>query len=334
LVIGDFLRGVSSATSEPVRRRAAIGILVAVILFLGFLAYETWRLSRSNEWLEIVHTVKVPFGWLVLSLVTAALAVMADRSEKRHAVAVATAGATAAGTDMSGTRVVASQPWRGAALAGLAVVAFSLALISSSQLGHLRSENAFVLRKKENVAWCAQRQCQPDEQKPASCSGAAPCLETIEPCVASLWAPANASTEEQVPVDLSISCPRAKPQQMPNAKAAYGAKAAAVTSFENAKTENANERVWRWFVTFPKGEQPVDVHLSFAGDDIAVPLVRIQVSQPTTLAGLQESTTAIGGLLTALVGVLGTLGALLKGLRARSATVIAPDAETAGAPPP
>ncbi len=53
-----------------------------------------------------------PVGWLLLALATAFFAVVADRSEKRHAVAVAAVGATASGTDMSAPRVVASQPAR------------------------------------------------------------------------------------------------------------------------------------------------------------------------------------------------------------------------------
>jgi len=333
-MIADIVKGIGSMTSARGRRWAAIAILVAAVLLLAFFAYEIWRLSGTNEWPEIVHVVKAPLGWLALSLLTAMFAVSADRSEKRHAVAVAAVGASAAGTDMSVPRVVASQPWRGAALAGLAVLAFSFALLSSAQLGHLRSQSKFELRKKENVVWCTQRECLPNEQKPASCTGAAPCLETIEPCTASVWSPSSASTEEQVPIDLSVYCPLAKPGQMPNATASYGAKPpVAITSFERAKTVYVNERVWRWFVTFPKGEQPIDVHLSFVGDDIAVPLVRVQVSPPTTLAGLQESTTALGGLITAVVGLLGTIGALFKGLGARSATVVVPE-ETATNPPP
>ncbi len=63
---------------------------------------------------------------------------------------------------------------------------------------------------------------------------------------------------------------------------------------------------------------------------IAAPLVRIQIYKPTTVASLQESTTAIGGLLTAIVGLFGTIGALFKGLRGRSATVVVPAAD---APP-
>jgi len=122
---------------------------------------------------------------------------------------------------------------------------------------------------------------------------------------------------------------------MPAAVAVYGGQpSSAVTSFEAAKTTYVNERVWRWFVAFPtEGEQPIDVRMSFAGDPIAAPLVRIQVYKPTTIAGLQESTTAIGGLLTALIGVFGTIGALFKGLRGRSATVVMPAADTASDPP-
>jgi hypothetical protein len=73
--------------------------------------------------------------------------------------------------------------------------------------------------------------------------------------------------------------------------------------------------------------------LIFAGDAIAAPLVRLQVYQPTTVAGLQESTTAIGGLLTAIIGLFGTVGALLKGMRGRSATVVMPVTTAPGAPP-
>jgi hypothetical protein len=121
---------------------------------------------------------------------------------------------------------------------------------------------------------------------------------------------------------------------MPTAQAKYGGPPANVTvSFEGAKTTFQNERVWRWFVQYPtEGEQPVDVRMSFAGDAIAGPLVRVQVNRPTTIAGLQESTTAIGGLLTAVVGLFGTIGALFKGLRGRSATVVMPVSDTTDAP--
>jgi hypothetical protein len=234
---------------------------------------------------------------------------------------------------MSAPRVVASQPWRGSALAGLSILAFSLSIVSSSQLGHLRSATEFELRKKENVAWCDQRECTAAEKaapaaKAPPCNGAAPCVETIGPCTASLVAPSIAATGERVPIDLSVHCPLAKPQQMPNATADYGDGKESTTvtvSFVGAKTTFQNERVWRWFVQFPQpGEQPVDVRMKFAADAIAGPLVRVQVFQPTTIAGLQESTTAIGGLLTALVGLFGTVGALFKGLRGRSATVVMP----------
>ena len=332
-MVTDIINGVNSATSTSLRRRIAIAVVVAALAFLAFLAYTAWRLSQTNDSSEIMRHLGPPVGWLLLALVTAVFAVVADRSEKRHAVAVAAVGATAAGTDMSAPRVVASQPWRGSALAGLAVLAFSLSIVSSSQLGHLRSANEFNLRKKENVAWCTQRECTPAEIA-APCNGATPCVETIEPCIATLYVPSIASTAELVPVDLSVFCPHAKPQQMPTVKATYGAQpSSAVASFENAKTIFQNERVWRWFVQFPKdGEQPVDVRMWFVGDSVAPPLVRVQVSHPTTIAGLQESTTAIGGFLTALVGLFGTVGALFKGMRGRSATVVMPPASEANVP--
>ena len=333
-MVTDIVKGLGSAMSATVRRRLAIAVLVAAVVFFAFLAYEAWRLSQTNDWSEIVRHLGPPVGWLVLALATAVFAVIADRSEKRHAMAVAAVGATAAGTDMSAPRVVASQPWRGSALAGLAVLAFSLSIVSSSQLGHLRSATDFELRKKENVAWCTQRECSPAE-KAAPCNGATPCAETIGPCTAALVAPSIAATGEQVPIDLSVYCPLAKPQQMPAAKATYGgAQPSAVTSFEGAKTTYVNERVWRWFVQFPNdGEQPVDMRMSFAGDPIAAPLVRIEVYRPTTIAGLQESTTAIGGLLTAIIGLFGTVGALFKGLRGRSATVVMPVGSSPDASP-
>ena len=332
-MVTEIVSGLSSATSTTLRRRIAVAVLVAAVVFFAFLAYEAWRLSQTNDWSEIVRHVGPPVGWLVLALVTAFFAVVADRSEKRHAVAVAAVGATASGADMSAPRVVASQPWRGSALAGLAVLAFSLSIVSSSQLGHLRSGTEFELRKKENVAWCTERECSPAE-KASPCNGAKPCAETIGPCTANLVAPSIAATGEQVPIDLSVYCPLAKPQQMPTATATYGGPPANVTiSFQAAKTTYQNERVWRWFVQFPKdGEQPVDVRMSFASDAIAGPLVRLQIYQPTTIAGLQESTTAIGGLLTAVVGLFGTIGALFKGLRGRSATVVMPATSSPDAP--
>src|SRR3981081_1487304 len=104
-MVTEIVRGLSSATSTTLRRRLAIAVLVAALVFLAFLAYKSWRLSQTNDWSEIVRHVGPPVGWLVLALVTAAFAVIADRSEKRHAVAVAAVGATAAGTDMSAPRV-------------------------------------------------------------------------------------------------------------------------------------------------------------------------------------------------------------------------------------
>jgi hypothetical protein len=327
-MVTGLIEQLNSSGSATLRRRVAIAEVVAAVVFLAFLAYTTWRLSQTNDMSEIVRHVGPPLGWLVLALATAVFAIVADRSEKRHAVAVAAVGATAAGSDMSAPRVVASQPWRGSALAGLSILAFSMSIVSVSQLGHLRAGTDFQLRKKDNVAWCTQRECTAAEQA-APCNGATPCSESVGPCEATVVAPSLAATGEQVPIDLSVYCPLAKPQQMPTATATYGGQqSAAVTSFQSAKTTYVNERVWRWFVQFPtEGEQPVDVRMSFAGDAIAAPLVRIEVYKPTTIAGLQESTTAIGGLLTALIGVFGTLGALFKGLRGRSATVVMPAGE-------
>ena len=98
--------------------------------------------------------------------------------------------------------------------------------------------------------------------------------------------------------------------------------AKAVTSFSGAKTLRPNERVWRWFVTFGSGEQPLDVRLTFLGDRVVVPLSRIIVARPTTLGSLQEQTTALGGLLGAVIGLLGTVGSLFKSWRA--STVVTP----------
>ena len=329
----DLAKGLSSVVTDTVRRRVVTAVLLAALVFLAFLGFSAWRLSQSNGWSELSEVLGPPLGWLALAIVVGVFAVFADRNEKRHAVAVATAGAGAAGTDGSAPRVVASQPWRGAALAGLAILAFSMSVVASTRLGHLRSATDFELRKKIDVAWCSQRECSDAERK-APCDGTAPCTETIESCIATLTAPSSAFTDELVPVDLDVDCPLAKPRQMPNATATYGpAGSSAVASFEQAKTNRQNERAWRWFVKLPHGEQPVDVRLSFAGDAVALPLVRIQVAQPTTLATLQESTTALGGLLTALIGLFGTIGALFKGLAARSATVVAAVAERVETPP-
>lgn len=322
-MVNDFVQRLTSDAAGGLRRTVGIVILLAALVLLAIVVWVTVRLSGTNAWSEIAHVVGPVVGWLVLALVTAFFAALAGRSERRHAVSVATAGATGS-AGSPGTTVVASQPWRGSALAGLAVLAFSMALVSSSQLGHLRSATQFALRAKENVPWCTQRECTASERA-AACSGQTPCFETIEPCEATLSAPGNAMSEEPVPIDVSVFCGHAKPRQMPNAEATYGAKSDnVVLAFASAKTISQNERVWRWFVRFNPGEQPVDVHLTFVGDTVAVPLARIAVSKPTTLAGLTESTTAIGGFLTALIGLLGTLGALLKGLRGASATVVTP----------
>ena len=175
--------------------------------------------------------------------------------------------------------------WRGAALAGLAIIAFSLALVSSAQIGHLRSITTFNLRGNGTVA----------------------------ACVAKMWSPSIAVTDDYVAIDLSIYCPNAPVNGMPAFTASYGQPdAKAVTAFVAAKTMRPNERVWRWFVTFGSGEQPLDVRLTFLGDQIAVPLDRISVARPTTLVSLTEDTTAIGGLLGAVIGVLGTIGSLSR----------------------
>ncbi|HEX3463692.1 MAG TPA: hypothetical protein VHS78_06520 [Candidatus Elarobacter sp.] len=326
----DIAKGLSSIVTDSVRRRVVIAVLLGALALLAFLVFSAWQLSRSNGWPEISEVMGPPVAWLLLSVAVGVFAVFTDRGEKKHAVAVATAAAGAAGTSPAPPRLVASTPWRGSVLAGLAVLAFSMSLVSSTRIGHLRTATDFELRKKEDVAWCSQRECT-DAERQAGCSGSTPCTETIEACAATLSAPSSALTDELVPIDLSVYCPSAKPQQMPNATATYGPQgSSAVPAFQQAKTLRQNERVWRWFVKFARGEEPVDVRLSFVGDAVAVPLVRVQVAQPTTLAALQESTTALGGLLTALIGLFGTIGALFKGLAARSATVVS----AAGEMPP
>jgi hypothetical protein len=223
--------------------------------------------------------------------------VIADASERRNALRLATARAGAVAT-AAGPMVASTHAWRGSALAGLAILAFSLALVSSAQIGHLRSITTFDLRGRDNVA----------------------------PCVAKVWSPSIAITDDYVAVDLSVYCPNAPVNGMPTVAASYGQPdAKAVTAFAAAKTMRPNERVWRWFVTFGSGEQPLDVRLTFLGDQIAVPLDRISVSKPTTLGSLTEDTTAIGGLLGAVIGVLGTIGSLFKGWRGQSPTVVTTD---------
>jgi hypothetical protein len=96
-----------------------------------------------------------------------------------------------------------------------------------------------------------------------------------------------------------------------------------------------NARTWRWFVRYPSGQQPLDIKLTFLGDTMVIPYKRINVSEPTTIAGLQQYTTAIGGLLGAIVGLFGTIGSLFKGIRGHSSTVVTtPAADAAADSPP
>jgi hypothetical protein len=298
--VTNFLQRLGSDSSSGIRRVLAIIVLVAGIAFLAFIAWVTWSVSKSNDWAEIRQVVGPIVAWALLAIATACAAVLADRGERRHAVSVAAASAAAAGTPAAGPIVVSTRAWRGSALAGLAILAFSLSLVSSTRLGHLRSTTQFDLRGKGDVATC----------------------------VAKLWAPTIAGTDDQIAIDLSVYCPKAPAQQMPTVAATYGdpsTSAKVVTSFAGAKTLRQNERIWRWFVVFASGEQPLDVRIAFLGDQAAVPLERIIVSRPTTLAGLQEYTTSIGGLLGAMIGVFGTLGSLFKGWRGQSSTVVGTD---------
>jgi hypothetical protein len=318
-----------SASSGGIRRILAIIVLIAGIAFLGFVAWITRDVSKSNDWSEIVHVVGPAVAWVLLAIATACAAVLADRSERRHAVDVAvasavasaTATAVAPGTAASGPVVVSTRAWRGSALAGLAILAFSLALVSSTRIGHLRSITDFPLRGKTGVEQCVARTCsKPDAQK---CAAASCPTVDVAPCVAQVWAPSTAATDDRVAIDLSVYCPNAPPQQMPTVAATYGDTATKViTSFAQARTLRPNERVWRWFVTFPSGEQPLDVRIVFLDDQMLVPLGRVNVSHPTTLAGLQEYTTSLGGLLGAVIGLFGTLGSLFKGWRGQSSTVV------------
>lgn len=319
----NFIQRLGSDSSSGIRRVLAIIVLIAGVAFLAFIAWITWSVSASNDWSEIAHVVGPIVAWALLAIGTACAAVLADRSERRHAVNVATASAAASGTAASGPVVVSLRAWRGSALAGLAVLAFSLALVSSTRLGHLRSITEFDIRGKANVAQCVARTCSKDEAQrclTANCPNV-----DVAPCVAKLWAPSTAATDDQIAIDLSVYCPNAPPQQMPTVAATYGDPSTkAVTSFAAAKTLRQNERVWRWFVTLGAGEQPLDVRLAFLDDQMAIPLGRINVAHPTTLASLQEYTTSIGGLLGAVIGVFGTLGSLFKGWRGQSSTVVGP----------
>jgi hypothetical protein len=292
-MLGNVLRGLGSDTAAGVRRLLSIIVLIAGIVFLAFVAWIVLQVHTSNDWSEIRQVFGPIVAWALLAVFTACAAVIVDASERRNALRLAAARAGAAAAS-SGPMTVSTHAWRGAALAGLATVAFSLALVSSTQIGHLRSITTFDLRGRDNVA----------------------------PCVAKVWSPSIARTDDHVPIDLSVYCPSAPAQGMPTVVASYGPDdVKVVTSFAAAKTTRPNERVWRWFVTFGSGEQPLDVRLTFIGDQIAVPLDRISVSKPTTFMSLTEDTTAIGGLLGAVIGVLGTLGSLFKGWRGQPSTV-------------
>lgn len=292
-MLGNVLRGLGSDTAAGVRRLLSIIVLIAAIVFLGFVAWIVLQVRTSNDWSEIRQVVGPTVAWALLAVFTACAAVIVDASERRNALRLAAARAGAAAAS-SGPMTVSTHAWRGAALAGLGTVAFSLALVSSTQIGHLRSITTFDLRGHDNVA----------------------------ACVAKVWAPSIARTDDHVPIDLSVYCPNAPANGMPTVVASYGPDdVKVVTSFAAAKTTRPSERVWRWFVTFGSGEQPLDVRLNFIGDQIAVPLDRLSVSKPTTLLSLTEDTTAIGGLLGAVIGVLGTLGSLFKGWRGQPSTV-------------
>ncbi len=296
-MLGTILRGLGSDTAGGVRRLISIIVLVAAIAFLGFVAWIVLQVRGSNDWAEIRQAVGPTFAWTLLALIAACAAVIVDASERRNALRLAAARAGVAGTEAR-PMTVSTHTWRGSALAGLAILAFSLALVSSTQIGHLRSITTFDLRGRDSVA----------------------------PCVAKVWSPSIAITDDYVAIDLSVYCPNAPANGMPPVAASYGAPdAKAVTAFAAAKTMRPNERVWRWFARFGTGEQPLDVRLTFLGDQIAVPLDRISVSKPTTLTSLTEYTTAIGGLLGAVIGVLGTLGSLFKGWRGQSSTVVTTD---------
>ncbi len=295
-MLANALRGLGSDGAAGVRRALSIIVLIAGIVFLGVVAWIVPQVRASNDWAEIQQVCGPIIAWALVAVSAACAAVIADATERRNALRLAAARAGTAAAD--GPVAVSTHPWRGSALAGLAIIAFSLALVSSTQFGHLRSITTFDLRGRDPVA----------------------------PCVARLWAPSIARTDDQVPIDLSVSCPSAPPGRMPTVAASYGADGAkVVTAFAAAKTQRPGERVWRWFVTFASGEQPLDVRLTFLDDQIAVPLDRISVSKPTTLQSLTEDTTAIGGLLGAVIGVLGTIGSLFKGWRGRSSTVVTTD---------
>jgi hypothetical protein len=308
-MLKGVLQQLDSQPTSGARRAVALIVVVAAVAFLGFTIWIALQYRSSNSWSEIREVVDPIVAWTVVAVVTACAAVIVDTVDRRHAVRLAQmAGATApAATAPAGSVVVSGRAWRGTALAGLAIVAFSLALVASHGLGHLRSTTTFGLRLNT----------------------------TIQACVATLWAPSTATTEDRVAIDLSVYCKDAPIGQMPPVAASFGPESGGgdpgekvVTSFAAAKTQRVSERVWRWFVTFPSGEQPLDVRLTFAGDRVVVPLGRIGIGRPTTLASLQEQTTAIGGLLGALIGVLGTLGALFRSWRNAASTTVVTPADT------
>jgi hypothetical protein len=295
-MLGNVLRGLGSDSAAGVRRLLSLIVLIAGVAFLGVVAWIVFQVRASNDWSEIRQVLGPVIGWALLAVVTASAAVIADASERRNALRLAAARAGAVAT-AAGPMTVSTYAWRGSALAGLAILAFSLALVAASQIGHLRSVTTFRLRGQDAVA----------------------------ECIAKVWSPSIARTDDQVPIDLSVSCPDAPANGMPAVAATYGPdNVKVVATFGAAKTTVPKERVWRWYVTFGAGEQPLDVRLTFNGSPIAVPLDRISVSKPTTLMSLTEDTTAIGGLLGAVIGVLGTIGSLFKGWRGQSSTVVTP----------
>jgi hypothetical protein len=302
-MLKSVLRQLDSQPTSGARRAVAIIVVVAAVAFLAFTIWIALQYRSSNSWSEIREVVDPIVAWTMVAVVTACAAVIVDTVDRRHAVRMAQAGSSgAAATPAGGAVVVSGRAWRGTALAGLAIVAFSLALVASHGMGHLRSTTTFGLRLNT----------------------------TVQACVATLLAPSTATTDDRVAIDLSVYCKDAPIGQMPPVAASFGPEngsdpsAKVVTSFAAAKTQRISERVWRWFVTFPNGEQPLDVRLTFAGDRVAVPLGRIVIARPTTLASLQEQTTAIGGLLGALIGVLGTLGAFFRSWRGAASTVVTP----------
>ncbi len=389
-VIGGAVRWLSAAGTF--RRALEIGVLISTVAFLGIIVYIVWRVSESNARSDIAQVIAPIVVFALLAIVLATAAAIVDRNERKHELAVAKAAATPA----TGTAVVATKPWRGTALAGLAVLAFSLALISSTQLGRLRTTTEFTLRDKHNVAQCDAWDCGKTEQahlesicaydvhKDKSDAQEAPltaedrkadpdyakwvdsgrkgippqrstyghdCYVYVHSCNAKILAPAAATTNDEVAIDLSVACPNAPPQRMPVVDAHYYAepwpptppnrlseelapKGPAVhNSFASAKTLTQNERTWRWFVRLPSGQQPLDIKLTFLGDTMVIPYKRINVAEPTTIASLQEYTAAIGGLLGALLGLLGTVGSVLKGIRGHSSTVVPAQAATPDAEP-